>query len=135
MIVKMRSRGMFVGRLRLEAEIDGRLWRLLEPFAYWTSGGKKIDVPEGYQTDGASIPRILWRIVGPPMTGPYRRAAVIHDWTHENARKGRLGYTFDWSNRVFLEAMEVDGVGWIKRRAMYLGVSIYCWFVKVEPSK
>ena len=33
----------------------------------------------GWPFDGASIPRLLWRVVGPPLRGMYRRGAVIHD--------------------------------------------------------
>jgi len=35
--------------------------------------------PAGMLTDGASIPRFAWRIVGSPWTGRYLRAAIIHD--------------------------------------------------------
>jgi len=33
----------------------------------------------GWFFDGASIPRLLWRVVGPPLRGTYRRGALIHD--------------------------------------------------------
>ncbi len=37
-----------------------------------------VKVPRGYRTDFASVPRLLWPIVNP--TGPWRAAAVVHDW-------------------------------------------------------
>ena len=46
----------------------------------------------GWPFDGASIPRLLWRVVGPPLRGMYRRGAVVHD----PAYKGLLlAFRFD----------------------------------------
>ena len=36
-------------------------------------------VPQGFVTDGASIPRLLWRIIGSPYQPQFLRAAIIHD--------------------------------------------------------
>ncbi|MEW8494247.1 MAG: DUF1353 domain-containing protein [Candidatus Thiodiazotropha taylori] len=52
---------------------------------YWqiTPDGKKLVVPAGYITDGASIPRFAWSIVGGPMSRPYIYAALPHDFRYE----------------------------------------------------
>ena len=42
-------------------------------------GDMTLAVPAGLEIDGASIPRLLWRVIGPPLYGRYRPAAVIHD--------------------------------------------------------
>lgn len=36
-------------------------------------------VPGNMLFDGASIPRVFWRVVGPPMYGLYRPGALLHD--------------------------------------------------------
>lgn len=37
----------------------------------------------GWPFDGASIPRVFWRVVGPPMRALYRRAALLHDCAYK----------------------------------------------------
>jgi len=111
---------MFVGKLRLEdTELENAdyraLWLLLSVFGYVTKAGLSIQVPAGYITDFASIPRMFWRIE--PPTGRVRRAAVIHDWLYALMLVSR-----DQADRIFLEAMEVCGVPYLKRHAMYLAV-------------
>ena len=39
-------------------------------------------VPNGTTTDGASIPRFLWRLCGHPLMVPRVYAAVLHDWLY-----------------------------------------------------
>jgi len=39
-------------------------------------------VPSGATTDGASIPRFLWRICGHPLQAPRVYAAMLHDWLY-----------------------------------------------------
>lgn len=38
----------------------------------------RVIVPKDYRTDFASVPRFLWPIISP--MGPWRTAAVIHDY-------------------------------------------------------
>lgn len=40
-------------------------------------------VPKGARTDGASIPRFLWRVCGHPLMAPRVYAAMLHDWLYE----------------------------------------------------
>ena len=39
-------------------------------------------VPAGTTTDGASIPRFLWRVCGHPLEAPRVYAAMLHDWLY-----------------------------------------------------
>ena len=39
----------------------------------------KVDIPQGYVTDLASIPRFFWSVIGPPQDPKFVKAAVIHD--------------------------------------------------------
>ena len=45
-----------------------------------TIGGIRVSVPMGFTTDGASIPRFLWRVCGHPFEAPRIYAAIRHDW-------------------------------------------------------
>jgi hypothetical protein len=73
----------------------------------------RIEVPSGYRTDFASIPRFFWRIF--PPDGPYRDAAVVHDWLCD--AKPKIMNNVDAAN-IFALAMEDCGVPSWKRTLM-----------------
>jgi Protein of unknown function (DUF1353) len=74
-------------------------------------------VPVGYVSDGASIPWSLWTFIGGPYDGPYRDAAIIHDYFCEN--KGR---TWEETHAMFLEAAIRRGVPESTAQTMYAGI-------------
>ncbi|EFA4856523.1 DUF1353 domain-containing protein, partial [Escherichia coli] len=47
--------------------LDDYRWRLVEPFEFWLTDNPDdvIYVPEGYVTDLASVPRLLWALFPP----------------------------------------------------------------------
>ena len=46
-----------------------------------------LEIPIGFETDGASIPRFLWTLCGHPMQKPRLYAALVHDWLYEEGSK------------------------------------------------
>ena len=60
-------------------QTEDRCMILLERFWFRDPENKEWDAPKGMTTDGASIPRALWTLIGSPYTGNYRRAALVHD--------------------------------------------------------
>src|SRR5688572_11939476 len=53
-------------------------WNLLAPLCFYSARFRGVFVvPAGLSTDFASIPRGLWNLY--PQTGPWLRAAVLHD--------------------------------------------------------
>ena len=100
-------------------------FKLLEPLTYW-HGDKDNptieEVPEGFVTDFASIPRVLWSIIGSPASGLYRNPSVLHDFWYKNNKYSRRK-----CDRLFLGAMKVAGVGYIKRKTIYYGVRAGGW--------
>lgn len=104
--------------------LDGRKWELVESFVYFVGhedSSDRIHVPEGFITDFASIPRIFWTIIGPP-TGEYGKAAIIHDYLYSIQTNKR-----SYADRIFLEAMKVLKVNWLKRRLMWFAVRSFGW--------
>lgn len=45
-------------------------------------GGRSYAVPDGFVTDGASIPSFLRPICGDPNKAPRVYAALVHDWLY-----------------------------------------------------
>ncbi len=96
------------------------LWRVHEPFAFYLSDDESdvIEVPAGFITDLATIPRIFWILL--PPDGKYAKAAIIHDYLYDNALR-----TKKEADLIFLDGMEVLGVPKWKRTIMYWAVR---WF-------
>lgn len=55
---------------------------LMEDWHIDDVSGFRFTVPAGTRTDGASIPRFLWRICGHPLMAPRVYAALLHDWLY-----------------------------------------------------
>jgi len=115
-------------------------WRILEPFSFYLDNGiETIYVPEGFITDGATIPQMFWDIL--PVMSTYGQAAVVHDFLLEG---GKITHTTEktWrlSNRaearsIFNSAMKVLKVNPIKRCLIIAGVFIWDQVKRVFPSK
>jgi hypothetical protein len=74
-----------------------------------------IDVPAGFVTDFASIPRQLWALASPH--GFYSRASIIHDFLYWDQRCTR-----EQADRIMLIAMQESAVSFAERQAIYAGV-------------
>lgn len=90
---------------------------LLSPISFKDIHGETWSVPAGSKTDGASIPRVFWSVIGGPFDGPHRDAAVIHDYFC-------VVRTHSWkdTHRVFYEAMLARLVDSITAKIMYAAV-------------
>jgi len=98
---------------------DSRVFRLMGRFRYLSSLGC-ITVPHRFETDGASIPRCFWGILQP--FGPWFHSAVIHDFLYSPLNDD---FTRDEADFIFLEAMRVLGVGFVKRRTIWSAVRLF----------
>ena len=108
----------FTSSLIVSIPPDGEIRTLIKPFSYSVGNNKVIiEVPIGFITDGASIPKIAWSIIGSPMTGKYIYAAVLHDYCYFIKTFSRKK-----SDQIFLEAMEILGVSKLKRKIIYYAV-------------
>jgi hypothetical protein len=119
----------FTGPLSLtELDTDWRMWRLETPLVYEVGelgSGRTIEVPAGFITDGASVPRFLWAIC--PTWGSYSRAAVIHDFLGTMLMAGTPppeGMHQTIIDRVFVEAMTVCGTNLVIRWAIWAAVRL-----------
>ena len=103
----------------------GKRWKLVFSFTYRV-GSKdsddKIVVRNGFVTDFASVPRLLWWLL--PPWGTYGKAAVIHDYMYQTRTRTRKQ-----ADDIFLEAMEVLSVAKWKRALMYRAVRVFGGFI------
>jgi hypothetical protein len=108
----------YFGELWLKPLRGGRDMEVVKPFGFVDSQARKWEVPVGTKTDGASIPRALWSLVGSPFTGAYREAAVIHDRYCQTKLRS-------WSDThdAFYEAMLASGVD--KQQALLMWAAVY----------
>ena len=56
--------------------------RLFEDWVYQIGGNRPIIIPEGFETDFASVPRILWPIASP--MGILRYGSLPHDFGYQH---------------------------------------------------
>ncbi|EDR5075844.1 DUF1353 domain-containing protein [Salmonella enterica] len=95
-------------------------WRVYEPFEFYLSEDNcdVIEVPAGFVTDLATIPRVFWSLM--PPDGKYAKAAIIHDYLYDNALR-----TKKEADLIFLDGMTVLGVPEWKRTIMYYAVRLF----------
>lgn len=112
---------MFLTPLRMEKYSKSE-YVLLEPLEY-VDDTYHIIAQAGFVFDGASIPKILWSVIGSPFTGEYTEAACIHDILYQSCILPR------WeSDALFKTLMEVTHTGKTKRNTMWFGVRIGGWY-------
>ena len=95
----------------LSPVINGELWELSQDW-HVTVRGSKETLPKGFLTDGASIPRILWRVCGHPMTTKRIIPAIVHDAIYAGTI---LGFTRQEADEIFRDG--IIEAGWPKWKA------------------
>lgn len=120
-------------------------WTVLESFTYYTTEldtfkTKKyfITVPKDFNSDGASVPRILWSLL--PPWSDYGQAVVLHDYLREGGvayaeedqetKSNPIKPSILKQDMILLEAMGVLGVPAYKKYPLFLGVR---FFALIKP--
>lgn len=78
----------------------------------------------GQDSDGASIPRLFWRLLGHPFYGPFRRAAILHDAYYRNQYFEIPRSAID---RMLYDALLLDGCPQWKAVIIYATVRACGW--------
>jgi len=95
---------------------------LTEDLRYWCARTQRAYiVPAGFISDCASIPRVLWPIIGHPFDARWRKEAVLHDWLYRQEDKIVSRKTAD---QMFYDGLRLNGLRYTKAQAMYMGVRI-----------
>jgi len=110
--------GSFSGNPVLSWNTDGRTMTLMSDFTYTDPKMEKWVAAKDSRIDGASIPQLLWSLVGGPYEGAYRNASIVHDTECMKPYKHR------WQavHEMFYFASRAGGEGWLKAKVMFAAV-------------
>lgn len=91
-------------------------------------------IPQGYLTDGATVPRLAWSIV--PLWDECTNAVLLHDYLCNYSVTSTDGELYPLNREnidlLFLRTMEFYGVHWFKRKLMYGCVRLWAKLFKYE---
>jgi Protein of unknown function (DUF1353) len=101
-------------------ELEHSDWELLRILEY-VGNRDRFEVPEGMETDFASVPRVfVWFL---PKYGRYTKAAILHDYLWRSAvPAGKL--TLAEADGIFRRAMWELGVPFLRRWMMWGAVRV-----------
>ena len=100
---------------------DNKAWYVYKENMLYVIGktNDKIVVPNGFVTDYASVPKIMW-LFGLSPHEQYSRAAIIHDYLYWSQ-----GCTRAQADQLMFIAMKESKVGWLGRWLVYLAVNLF----------
>ena len=92
---------------------DDGTWELAEDYG---------EVPKGFITDGGSIPRLFWRLIGAPMEAATCAAYIRHDWKYATGCVSRLQ-----ADEERYEDLRAAGIDYFRAKAVYFAVRVCGW--------
>ena len=118
---------LFGDEIKIEIEPDNTV-KLL---CHWIGNvvdGKAVLIKRGYRrkfvSDGGSIPKIAWSVIGHPLEMPGLQCYLAHDAEYSAELFDRAE-----CDRRLRDGLKLAGVGLIKRNAIYLAVRAGGWAV------
>ena len=76
-----------------------------------------------FTSDGCTLWKIFWLILGCPHSPEYLPASLIHDWILEHPET--VNYNRELASRIFKAVLLNEGVSPLKAQIMYLAVDIW----------
>jgi hypothetical protein len=104
----------------------GRVYTLKEPGGLRTVWRNKepLTVPQGFKSDGASVPRFFWRFIFPKGDEKALRASFNHDFIYQTHPEG---WTKAEADLLFFDLLIEDGVPKWRAGLAYKGVDWFGW--------
>lgn len=98
------------------------IWVVTHPATWEPHKGSRnapspVDVPIGFVTNLASVPKSFWKWM--PPSEKFAHIAVIHDYLYWNQETSRRE-----ADRMFMLAISTHDVAWWKRVAFYLALKL-----------
>ena len=102
---------------------------VIKPYCVQLNNGDLIHIDKGYQTNGADIPRLFWRLY-PPYSPEYMPAVVIHDFLCDKAideysNKADLQDKFLYADNAFRDILERLNISKSKVKVFYNAVRLW----------
>jgi len=113
-----------------------RVWFLTKPIGWKPdhpdqTSYSAVNVPQGFVTDFASVPRVFWSLL--PPDGNYIYPAIVHDYMYWNQERPR-----EEADEIFRIGMEEFRVSRVERFAIYNAVKKFgagAWEENAELKK
>lgn len=105
--------------------VKGICHQVTLPGRYRSASGVVYTVPEGFITDGASVPRPLWWLY-PPFGDDYEAGATLHDYLYRFAEDFD-GMTRAQADFLLWESSIAAGFRATGARVIWLGVRVGGW--------
>ena len=104
-------------------------YMLKQPYKVELNNGDIILIHRGYETNGADIPRLFWRLY-PPYSPEYMPAVVLHDFLCDKAIENARDYDemqemFLYADNAFCETLEKLNISKIKVKIFYNAVRLW----------
>jgi hypothetical protein len=82
-----------------------------------------IIIRKGFIFDGASIPRLFWRVWGAPFASPRVIAALVHDWLYRSHVTTRA-----FADKVYYKTLRRVGYSFFSAGTEWLMLRFFGWF-------
>lgn len=79
-----------------------------------------ISIKKGFEFDGASIPRALWRVCGHPLEVPRVAAALAHDFIYASHLLDR-----ETADVIYREICRMVYIAWLRRSVEYYTLRLF----------
>jgi len=106
----------------------GNVFTVLYPYRV-NYDGRSFLIPRGFESDGASVPRIFWRVVFPNSDSHVTTAGICHDYIY---RLQPPDWTRLDADRMFLALLIEFGTSPIRAYMAYLAVRLFGWMAWSE---
>lgn len=108
--------------------INGNKFQLVADYSVKLTTGETVLIYKGYQTNGADIPRFLWRLY-PPFSPEYMPAVVVHDYlcdlADEKTDKKERKMAFLFADKAFNDILKQLNISKIKVSLFYNAVRLH----------
>jgi hypothetical protein len=109
-----------------ENYVHGQCYELQHPYKF-TFGEYRYTIPALFRYDGASVPRLLWTIIGVTPDGLHRAATLIHDYLY--MERDLHGHSRKEVDLLFYNQMIELGMPRRKAKIMHRGLVLAGGFV------
>ena len=106
--------------------VDSRPLYLLDSvfvIAQDEDGRYRFKIHKGFKSDGCTIPKIFWSIIGCPHTNKYIPASIVHDFILQNPKV--VNFNRKKSSEILYRLLINEGVSKFKARLFYYIVEIH----------